>query len=324
MLAKGEHECNDVSAKKPVWYYNNKGIRRRKINQLIRNSLSTEYEKDLSTDENHMKKLLDLFISYDFTKKEIQKMLYNKPRVLQVSKNKLQNRFRSFIRLGIPKDVVKEMVMECPSLLLLDDQITIQSRLNNLQGLPLFPRLDQNKSIYLAQKAPQLLLFSERAELYAKVKNLLQLGFNQQQLYELVMKHPALLTYSSDAVSQKINYVTEKMEGRLALFTKFPRVFSASLQRIKERHLFLVEEGYMRKTTYISENKLRSIVLTTDNDFVYRVTKTKMKDFREFQKLVRTNAIDDNEEEKSENFGDVETYHDTEDESVNEETDVVI
>lgn len=122
----------------------------------------------------------------------------------------------------------------------------------------------------------------------------------------------------------QVNYVTEKMEGRLALFTKFPRVFSASLQRIKERHLFLVEEGYMRKTTYISENKLRSIVLTTDNDFVYRVTKTKMKDFREFQKLVRTNAIDDNEEEKSENFGDVETYHDTEDESVNEETDVVI
>ena len=56
--------------------------------------------------------------------------------------------------------------------------------------------------------------------------------------------------------------------------------------------MYLVKEGFFSGKTIITENKLRAIVLTTDKDFVYRVTNTKMKDFRQFQEKYRTDELE--------------------------------
>lgn len=83
------------------------------------------------------------------------------------------------------------------------------------------------------------------------------------------------------------------MNGRPALIVKFPRLLTSSLKRMKERYAFLKHEHYLTEQSHISENKLRSIILTTDSDFVYRVTNTKMKDFRQFQKDFSNGKFDD-------------------------------
>ena len=99
-----------------------------------------------------------------------------------------------------------------------------------------------------------------------------------------------------------MKYINERIGGRLALFIKFPRALSASLQRIQERHAYLLEEGYMSEASYISENRLRAVILTTDNDFIYRVTKTRMKDFRNFQIRHRMTSTEVVKEKENENF----------------------
>lgn len=77
------------------------------------------------------------------------------------------------------------------------------------------------------------------------------------------------------------------MGARISTVTKFPRLLTSSLQRLRERHEYLLKEGYLSSHSYISENKLRAIVLPSDNEFVYRITKTKMKEFRDFQAEVK-------------------------------------
>jgi len=73
------------------------------------------------------------------------------------------------------------------------------------------------------------------------------------------------------------------------------------MKRLEERCNYLREEGYITGNTRLTENKLRAIVLTKDSDFVYRVTNTKMKDFRNFQKdfqegTVNVGALDNFDE----------------------------
>ena len=64
------------------------------------------------------------------------------------------------------------------------------------------------------------------------------------------------------------------------------------MKRLEERCNYLRVEGYMTKKTRLTENKLRAIVLTKDSDFIYRVTNTKMKDFRKFQTDYQEGTID--------------------------------
>ena len=104
------------------------------------------------------------------------------------------------------------------------------------------------------------------------------------------------------------------MNGRPALIVKFPRLLTSSLKRMKERYAFLKHEHYLNERSHISENKLRSIILTTDSDFVYRVTNTKMKDFRQFQIDFANGKYDDGLDTEFENADDL-TDDDENDES---------
>ena len=99
-------------------------------------------------------------------------------------------------------------------------------------------------------------------------------------------------------------FISEKANGRLALLVKFPRVFTSSLKRLEERYHYLLEEGFLTEKSRFTENKLRALVLTKDSDFVYRVTNSRMKDFRQFQKDFQTNdRVDEfNGEETGDEF----------------------
>ena len=69
-----------------------------------------------------MKRILEFFSRHDFTVKEVQKMLYTKPRILELSKANLVKRFNEFLKLSWPSETVKNMIIECPGLLLLNVQ----------------------------------------------------------------------------------------------------------------------------------------------------------------------------------------------------------
>ena len=100
--------------------------------QLIRES--HEDAKTESEEKLHAKRLLSVLTEMGFTMKEVTKMFFSKPRILQLSKANLQKRLSEFIKIGWPKDTVKDMIIECPGLLLLDvKEMSIQKRVGRLR-----------------------------------------------------------------------------------------------------------------------------------------------------------------------------------------------
>lgn len=285
-------DVKEMQVPKPVWFYNNKSIRKRKIYQLLRKAREVEIKEGLNPREEvlHTRRLMEVFRNFEFEEHEINDVFHSKPRLLEISKKQLKKRLTNLLMLDFPKDVIKKMTQKCPSMLLIDqDAMSLQKRLNILQELNINPRLTQERCLYIIQKAPHILLSIDKSKLSSKIENLKDLGFNDLQVYELIMKQPAILTYDAKTVKDKVKYITDVLGGRLALLVKLPRTLSTSQQRLKERYEFLLKEGLMHESTKLTENKLRAIVLTKDDDFVYRITETKMKDFREFQRKLAEN-----------------------------------
>jgi len=322
--------------KKPLWYYDNKGIRQRKLDQLMRKSAEIVENDDASAipdDVRHMKKVVQTLTAFKFDNKEINRLLFTKPRLLELTKQKLFNQLNDLHDYGYSMELMKKMILKSPGLLLVQDnplstrtpkkvldessleesvsrasfkkpasiesdkstvdKVSLQQRFMNLQEMSLTPRLSQSRCTYLVQKCPELLTISNKSTLQSKLQNLRALGFNEQLLFELVMKYPNILTHSEDAVREKVNFITHEIGGNLTLFIKFPRAFSASLRRIKDRHAYLLKEGFLTTKSFVSEKKLRALVLTTDKDFIYRVTNTNMKDYKLFQQELRRKELED-------------------------------
>ena len=90
------------------------------------------------------------------------------------------------------------------------------------------------------------------------------------------------------------------------------------MKRLEERYQYLRTEGFLSEHTRLTENKLRAMVLTNDSDFVYRVTNSKMKDFRQFQKKFEQEMVEKGklEEENIDGVDDVNEHEDDDDENL--------
>lgn len=83
----------------------------------------------MSDDASHLKRLMQVLEDYGFTDKDVGMLLYTKPKLLEVSKNKLQKRLTGFLMLNLPHDVIKRMVEKCPSILFIDQEsVSLQNR----------------------------------------------------------------------------------------------------------------------------------------------------------------------------------------------------
>lgn len=87
--------------------------------QLLKQA-SNELDTSHSEDVSHLKRLIQVLDDFYFSKEDVSKILFVKPKVLELSKNKLQKQLKGFLTLHFPHDVIKSMVIKCPSLLLID------------------------------------------------------------------------------------------------------------------------------------------------------------------------------------------------------------
>jgi len=73
--------------------------------------------------------LIQVLYEFDFTREEIQEIIYVKPKIMQLSKSAVRKRLHNFLLLDLPKDVIKRMVVKCPSLLMVDqEKFSLQKR----------------------------------------------------------------------------------------------------------------------------------------------------------------------------------------------------
>lgn len=72
------------------------------------------------------------------------------------------------------------------------------------------------------------------------------LGFGYDEVRNLVLRSPGLLTFSvENNYVPKVEYFLKEMNGNLEEIKKFPQYFSFSLERkIRPRHRLLMEHGF--------------------------------------------------------------------------------
>ncbi|XP_064298425.1 transcription termination factor 3, mitochondrial isoform X2 [Phalacrocorax carbo] len=151
----------------------------------------------------------------------------------------------------------------------------------------------------MVSRAPYLLLFSvERLdnrlgffknELGLSVKKVFQieLGFQRNEIQQIVFKTPKILTASKKSLRQTFDYLHNIMGIPHNMLTHFPQVFNSKLLRIRERHMFLTFLGRAQydpaQPSYISLDQLVSL---PDEVFCTVVAKASMQDFEKFLKTL--------------------------------------
>lgn len=110
-----------------------------------------------------------------------------------------------------------------------------------------------------------LLVSSVEGTLLPKLNYLMNLGFEFDEVVMMVLRSPALLTFSiENNFKPKVEYFVKEMNGDLAELKKFPQYFSFSLEdKIKHRHRHLAQYGIslpLPDMLKVSDEKFKALV----------------------------------------------------------------
>lgn len=157
--------------------------------------------------------------------------------------------------LKIPDQSFRRTINKCPRLLASSAKDQLKPALFYLQ------RLGLRDLEALAYHDSVLLVSSVERTLIPKLKYLESLGFSRSETVGMVLRCPALLTFSiENNFKPKFEYFSGEMHGKLDELKDFPQYFAFSLEkRIKPRYLETVQSG--------KKVPLSLMLKTTDDEF---------------------------------------------------------
>lgn len=140
----------------------------------------------------------------------------------------------------IPFPDIRKAIIRCPRLLVSDPETQLKSAFRFLTELGFS---GPNR---LTAQTTVLLVSSVEYTLIPKIEFLVGLGFEYDEVRNLVLRSPGLLTFSvENNYVPKVEYFLKEMNGDLEEIKKFPQYFSFSLERkIRPRHRLLMELGF--------------------------------------------------------------------------------
>lgn len=142
--------------------------------------------------------------------------------------------------VNIPFPDIRKSIIRCPRLLICSVEDQLRPTLCFLKDLG----FDRENAITC--QTTLLLVSNVEDTLIPKLDYLKSLGFGYEEVVTMVLRSPALLTYSVlNNLKPKADYFLNEMYGDLAELKRFPQYFSFSLEgKIKRRHQLLVEHGF--------------------------------------------------------------------------------
>ena len=146
------------------------------------------------------------------------------------------------------------------------------------------PKLTTEEILHILTKAPDIIAtcsISSMEEKFALLAN--DLRFNRQQLRNILLKQPSTLTFSVKSLLEKYKYCYSEMNMSPSSIARCPRVFQCSMERIKERHLFLKETGRIEEGMVIDDFGLGAIVTPTDKNFAEKIAKSSLHNLQQFR-----------------------------------------
>ncbi|XP_047333288.1 transcription termination factor MTEF1, chloroplastic [Impatiens glandulifera] len=141
--------------------------------------------------------------------------------------------------IRIPFPDVRKSIIRCPRILICSVEHQLRPTWHFLEQLGFVGRHAINSHTTL------LLVSSVERTLVPKLVYLQGLGISNEDVNEMVLRSPGLLTYSIEKnLEPKMEYLVKEMKGDVEEVKRFPQYFSFSLEgKIKPRHRLLVEKG---------------------------------------------------------------------------------
>ncbi|XP_027096620.2 transcription termination factor MTEF1, chloroplastic-like [Coffea arabica] len=139
----------------------------------------------------------------------------------------------------IPYSDIRKCISRCPRLLVSGVESQLKPALEFLIKLGF---VGANR---ITCQTTVLLVSNVDHTLTPKIDFLMGLGFEYNEVAKMVIRSPALLTFSiENNFMPKLEYFLEEMNGDLEELKRFPQYFSFNLEgKIKKRHRILVEHG---------------------------------------------------------------------------------
>ncbi|XP_073941668.1 mitochondrial transcription termination factor 3 isoform X2 [Choristoneura fumiferana] len=139
----------------------------------------------------------------------------------------------------------------------------------------------------LATKQPKLITYNlhhVNTNIFALKE---EMGFNQEELKQLVLKKPKLYMLGHKTLLERFNYVHNEMQIPHHRILEDPEVLLSRNFRIKQRHLFLSRLGRAqynpKKENYVP---VKSLVEGTDIEFCKQYAKCNVADYNLFLKTL--------------------------------------
>lgn len=107
--------------------------------------------------------------------------------------------------------------------------------------------------------------------------------FNHQQLRNILLKQPTVLTFSTESMKSKFAYCYDVLNASRSSIARCPRVFQCSLKRMKERHQFLLKAGRLNEDMMVDDFGLGVITTQTDKYFAEKVALSSLEEFDKFR-----------------------------------------
>nr|GLL34209.1 transcription termination factor MTEF1, chloroplastic isoform X1 [Ipomoea trifida] len=167
--------------------------------------------------------------------------------------------------VSIPFPDVRLSVIRCPRLLISGVETQLKPTLRFLEK---FGFVGPYK---ITAQTTVLLVSSVELTLNPKIEYLMGLGFGYDEVVNMVIRSPGLLTFSiENNYRPKVDYFLREMKGDLEELKSFPQFFSFSLEgKIKPRHRLLVEHGFRLK--------LPEMLKISDGEFSARLVEMQLQ-----------------------------------------------
>ncbi|KMT12463.1 hypothetical protein BVRB_5g103920 [Beta vulgaris subsp. vulgaris] len=161
----------------------------------------------------------------------------------------------------LPFPDVSKSIIRCPRLLVSNVDHQLRPTFYFLRKLGF--KIDCHTTVLLVSSVENTLL--------PKLYFLRSLGFSDSEVVNLVLRSPALLTYSiQNNFKPKLEYFLKEMKRDLKEIKRFPQYFSFSLEgKIKPRHRLLVEHGFSMS--------LSDMLKVSDGEFNVRLIEMRLQ-----------------------------------------------
>ncbi|KAI3452853.1 hypothetical protein Pfo_009516 [Paulownia fortunei] len=143
--------------------------------------------------------------------------------------------------IELPFPEIRKSITRCPRILVSDPEAQLKPTFEFLTELGF---VGPNK---LTSQTTLLLVSSVESTLVPKIEYLVGLGIEYDEVRNMVLRSPGLLTFSvENNYRPKVEYFLKEMKGNVEEIKRFPQYFSFSLERkIKPRHRLLMEHGFL-------------------------------------------------------------------------------